>query len=619
MPATSTYSATTNSYINGVLSGMKWATGSLTFSFPSKASFYGSPYGAGEPSNNFEAFTAVQQNAVRAVLTMYSSVAKVTFSQVTESSSLHGDLRYAESDAVGTAWAYYPSTSAAGGDAWFNNSKNYYENPVKGTYGYQTIQHETGHALGLKHPQDVKGAFGVMPLDRDSLEYTVMSYRSYIGGPKTAYTLGLTSYPQTLMIYDIAALQVMYGANYHTNAGNTVYKWNPLTGQTSVNGVGQVAPAGNKIFMTVWDGGGIDTYDFSNYATNLSDNLQPGSWSITSTAQLASLGSGHYAAGNIANALLYNNNTASLIENAIGGAGADTIVGNSGSNRIKGGAGNDVLNGAGGLDIAIYSGMFANYRIVQNTDGSRSIVDLRAGSPDGTDKLWNFEQLQFSDSLRTISTASSSSSLVAAVTSTNSPPVIDSVSAAATVTEWADKSANESTNTPHTAVGSITYSDANALDERTASFAQQGTGYLGTFSLNSAGIDNGGGGAVGWSFTVADRAIDHLKAGQTLTQLYTVTVDDGHGGAVAQTITVTIIGAEDSVVRTKKAKSNEPNGDGIALHHDAFFDFETYRDGNDVWEDQIPRPYPTEGIASLLGVHFDLNHETGNWRLASPS
>ena len=103
-----------------------------------------------------------------------------------------------------------------------------------------------------------------------------MSYRSYIGASATSgYTNGANSYPQTLMMYDIAALQEMYGANYKTKAGNTVYKWSPTTGEMSINGVGQGAPAGNKIFMTMWDGGGRDTYDFSNYTTNLTVNLSP--------------------------------------------------------------------------------------------------------------------------------------------------------------------------------------------------------------------------------------------------------------------------------------------------------------------------------------------------------
>ena len=166
------------------------------------------------------------------------------------------------------------------------------------------------------------------------------------------------------MMYDIAALQYMYGANYSTNSTDTVYKWNPATGQETINGVAQAAPGGNTIFMTIWDGGGNDTYDFSNYTTNVSVNLQPGSWTTTSAAQLANLGNGHIAIGNIANAYLYNNNPASLIENAVGGSGNDTIIGNAANNKLTGGAGNDTLDGVSGTaDTAVYSGPSSAYQV----------------------------------------------------------------------------------------------------------------------------------------------------------------------------------------------------------------------------------------------------------------
>ena len=155
------------------------------------------------------------------------------------------------------------------------------------------------------------------------------------------YTNESWSYPQSLMMYDIAALQALYGANYVTNSGDTVYKWNPNTGETSLNGIGQGAPGGNRVFLTIWDGGGNDTYDFSNYSSSLNVSLQPGNWSTISTSQLANLGNGHLAAGNIANALLYQNNPASLIENVIGGSGNDSIVGNAADNEFTGGRGND--------------------------------------------------------------------------------------------------------------------------------------------------------------------------------------------------------------------------------------------------------------------------------------
>jgi serralysin len=210
MPATSSVGPTGDVYIDGVFSGAKWAVTSLTYSFPADSSYYGTSYGSGEPSNNFEAFTTTQQAMVKKALAAFSSVSNLTFTEVTETSTTHGALRYAETDTVSTAWAYYPSSAEAGGDLWFNNSGNYYDNPVVGNYAYLTLLHETGHALGLKHPHEAKGSFGAEPLERDSLEYTVMSYRSYVGASTTTgYTNGSTSFPQTLMMLDIAAIQEM--------------------------------------------------------------------------------------------------------------------------------------------------------------------------------------------------------------------------------------------------------------------------------------------------------------------------------------------------------------------------------------------------------------------------
>jgi serralysin len=354
LPAVSSVSPSGISYIDWLEGGLKWASGNLTYSFPTSASFYGSGYGSGEQNNNFTAFNAVQQAATTSILNMYSQVAKVTFTQIAETSTQSATLRYAGSGQPSTAWGYYPSTAPEGGDAWFNSTGSWYTNPVLGNYAYLTIMHETGHLLGLKHPQETSGLFPAAPVSADSLEYTVMSYRSYIGASTTQGLTNATwSFPQTLMMYDIAALQYMYGANYATNSGDTVYKWNPATGQETINGVAQAAPGGNTIFMTVWDGGGNDTYDFSNYATNLSVNLQPGGWTTTSTVQLANLGDGHTAIGDIANAYLFNNNPASLIENAIGGTGNDALTGNALANVLNGGAGSDILYGNSGNDALI--------------------------------------------------------------------------------------------------------------------------------------------------------------------------------------------------------------------------------------------------------------------------
>jgi serralysin len=403
VPATTSVTPSGIPYVDYVDSGTKWAVSNFTYSFPTSSSFYvglnGAPYGSGEANNGFKAFTPIQQAATASILNLYSAVANVTFTQIAETSTQSAVLRYAESNVPSTAWAYLPSPLPEGGDAWFNNSTGWYDRPAVGNYAWLTINHETGHLLGLKHPQEAIGQFGAVPASVDSLEYTVMSYRSYIGASTTQGLTNATwSFPTTLMVYDIAALQYLYGADYATNNGDTLYKWNPATGQETINGVAQAASGGNTIFMTLWDGGGIDTYDFSNYTTSLSVNLQPGNWTTVSSTQLANLGGGHTAIGNIANAYLYNNNPASLIENAIGGSGNDTIDGNATNNRLMGGAGNDALDGVTGTsDVAVYSGSSTSYQVTQNFDGSWTVADLRSGSPDGADTLRNIEFLQFSD------------------------------------------------------------------------------------------------------------------------------------------------------------------------------------------------------------------------------
>jgi hypothetical protein len=399
VPGTVTVSPTGDPYVDGVLTGTKWAADSFTFSFPTSPSEYGKAYGDGEAFANFQAFNSAQQDAVHSILDLYASVADLTFTEINETSTQHATIRFAESDKPSTAWAYYPSSGAEAGDTWFRHSYGMYDNPIKGTYAWLTMLHETGHTLGLKHPQDAQGYFRAMPADHDSLEFTVMSYRSYVGAPRTAYTNDTWGYPQTLMMYDIAGLQTLYGANYATNSGATTYQWNADTGEMSINGVGQGAPAGNRIFMTIWDGGGHDTFDYSNYSTNITVDLQPGGWSTLSTAQLASLTYGHLARGNVANALLYHNNPASLIEDAIGGSGNDTIIGNIADNKLVGGQGNDFLDGGAGADTAGYSGDSHEYSWSQNSDGSWTVADLRAGSPDGTDTLENIQYLDFTDML----------------------------------------------------------------------------------------------------------------------------------------------------------------------------------------------------------------------------
>ena len=402
-----------NQYIDGLLSKTKWSGNSLTYSFPDSPTDYAFPYDSGEPTRaGFAQVSLAQMQAVRHFVegiaggpgSIYNPIESFTNLNFTELAVGSGgaDIMLAQSPAANpTAYAYYPSNSANGGDVWFGNNNNY-RNPLLGTYSYETHLHEVGHTVGLKHGQETT-VFGALPADRDDLEFSVMTYRSYLGAPTSGgYTNEQYGYPQTYMMYDIAALQYMYGADFSYNNNDTVYVWSPTSGEMFVNGVGQGAPGGgiggaaNRTFLTVWDGGGTDTYYMGNYSTNVTINLNPEAWSVTSDSQLAYLGSGHYAQGNVYNAMQYNGDPRSLIENAVGGSGNDIIVGSAYANVLVGGAGNDLINGLGGNDTVIYDGLRSDYLIGPSSlTGWIHIADLRPGAPNGSDDVVNVEFFQF--------------------------------------------------------------------------------------------------------------------------------------------------------------------------------------------------------------------------------
>ncbi|QOZ78456.1 protease [Bradyrhizobium sp. CCBAU 53351] len=417
-------SATNNAEIDGLLSGAKWS-GTITYSFPDATSDYSNPYSGGSSEPTTSGFAPVPSQIQAAINYAVGLILSYTNADIQYAGTNGADIMVAQSPAANpTAYAYYPGNYASGGDVWFGTQYNFSLAKL-GNYYFTTALHELGHAFGLKHSQEAGGPANVaVPSAHDDSEYTVMSYRSYVGGSTTSgYTNEAYGYSQTYMANDILALQTMYGADYTTQSGSTVYTWNPTTGQEFINGVGQLAPGGgvggsaDRIYETVWDGGGVDTYDLSNYTTNLSINLNPGASSVFSATQLAYLGDGHYASGNVYNAYLYNGDARSYIDNAIGGSGNDTIVGNAiantlngggGNDTITGGAGNDTIVGGSGIDTAVYSGNRTNYTITYNaTTQTFTLVDQRGGTPDGTDTVAGVENFKFADFVVTATTLAS--------------------------------------------------------------------------------------------------------------------------------------------------------------------------------------------------------------------
>jgi Ca2+-binding RTX toxin-like protein len=369
---------TGNPSIDGILWGWKWDTTQLTVSFPT----FNNVYGGYSNIVNFQSFTQFQANQIiNFGLNNLGVFTNLSFSNAPQG---NGHLRFAQAERIdygpqhfnsglhipggrGSAEANPPDPNLvpayAQGDNWFTLGQ--YQNPVLGSFQYAAgLLHEVGHSLGLKHGHATQGwsnnnqvTFPVLPADQDSQEFSVMTYRSYPGVNLSNGASGQEEYPWTYMINDYAALQHMYGANFGqgSNETDTTYQFNPNTGEMSINNFGFGASYNAKILLSIWDGGGTDLFDFTNYSNDQTIDLRPGEFSTFSKAQLANLSNGHagdpnFARGNIANPYLYQDDLRSLIENVDTGSGNDRITGNQVDNRIRSGDGNDVLSGGAGDD-----------------------------------------------------------------------------------------------------------------------------------------------------------------------------------------------------------------------------------------------------------------------------
>ena len=192
----------------------------------------------------WQQFTDVQKEGFYLAAAAHNAASGVELIWVTDPAKADITLRYEEAteDAIGAVMA--PGPTALNGDIWWNSkfSAKYDKMDFRpGNEGYQFLQHEFGHAIGLSHP--FAGTYK-LPEYEWNRAYSVMTHTQ---DPTGHMSLGLRA-------LDIAAVSYIYGT--HAQKMALPVQWSQMVG-------GGLVSTGNDAGNTIvgiadrdWERGG---------------------------------------------------------------------------------------------------------------------------------------------------------------------------------------------------------------------------------------------------------------------------------------------------------------------------------------------------------------------------
>ena len=174
--------------------------------------------------------------------------------------------------------------------------------------------------------------------------------------------------PSSLALFDIEALQNIYGANTTFNIGDNQY------GNFFSGSAPHFINNDESHQTTLYDAGGTDTLNYTLHVADETIDLRQGQFSsINGVPQSLRISYG------------------TVIENARGGSGDDNIrgsetvnflIGNEGDDVLRGGGGNDVLRGGEGNDTFIWS--LGDGRDLIQEQGNGGLDTLQVFDPSGS-------------------------------------------------------------------------------------------------------------------------------------------------------------------------------------------------------------------------------------------